>query len=104
MQRWDTLLHDIDASGRRVEQLKRSRALSADRLGAITPKGVIGVLAAPTAVVLAGIAFPVIVMAMRWPDLSAPWRTALVVAFLASVAGMGLYIYRLADSMAAAEE
>ncbi len=50
-------------------------------------------------VVLAGIAFPVIVMAMRWTELSAPWRWAMVSAFLVSVAGVGIYIYRLSRSL-----
>ncbi len=97
LQRWDTLLHEIDTANRRVDHLERSHSLSANHLASITPQGVIGVLIALMAVVLAGIAFPVIVMAMGWSELSAPWRISLVVAFLASVTGVALYIYRLAD-------
>ena len=99
LQRWDTLLRDIEATDRRVQELSGMRQVTSARLEALTPHGVLGALVALAGVVLAGIAFPVIVMAMRWTELFAPWRWAMVSAFLVSVAGVGIYIYRLSRSL-----
>jgi len=99
LQRWDTLLRDIEAAERRVAELSHAHVQVQARLSALTPQGVTGTLVALGGVVVAGIAFPIVVMAMRWPDLTAPWRWALVGAFLISVAGVGVYIYRLAQSL-----
>lgn len=96
LARWENLQRDIDAARSEVAQLKQALEVAEADLAGVTPTGVFAVLIALGVVVVAGIAFPVIVLAMDWPDLSAPWRVAQVVAFLASVAGVGVFIYRLA--------
>lgn len=99
LQRWDTLLRDIEVAERRIAELSQALALVEQQLGSMPPQGVTGTLIALAVIVAAGIAFPVVVMAMRWPDLTAPWRWAMVAAFLGSVAALGTYLHRLSRSL-----
>ena len=99
LQAFRQLLENIDEAGRQVDDLHRSRELTVQRLAAIKPQGVIGVLITLGIVVAAGIGFPVTIMTLRWETLTAPWRVALAAAFLASVLVVGVHLLRLTKQL-----
>jgi hypothetical protein len=104
LQRWDSLLRDIEIAQRQMWDLERERDLLHARLQSLSPEGVTGTLLALGLVVMAGIAFPIVVMASKLPELNAWWRWTMVAAFLLSVAGVGAYIFSLARSLTTQDE
>lgn len=99
LQRWDALLRDIELASERVSELRQERERTLGRLDSLSPGGETRtMLLALGGVVVAGIAFPVVVMAARMPDLSSPWRWSMVGVFLGSVVVVGLTIWSFARS------
>lgn len=90
---------DSESTDRHLEALTAARKVLLDRMSALQPEGVGAALAVLAFVVAAGIVLPVVVMAMRWPDITTPWRLALVSAFLASVTAVGGYIWWMRSTL-----
>jgi len=97
-QRWDALNRDIERTDRKLQERIRERDRLIVRVSELTPHGVRGSLLTLGGVVLAGIAFPIVVMALRPPDLSPGLRWAMVAAFLVSVGVVAIHTYSLAVS------
>jgi hypothetical protein len=100
----DSLLRNIDDKGDRIKELKLQREAARRDLSELKPGAVRDPLLALGGVFLAGIVLPVVIMAMRWPHITAPWRWTLVGAFLGSVMGVGVYMARFARSLTTREE